>query len=68
MPIASELYGTNEISGHYAQVAKGLGAYSERVERPEDVVPAIQRGIRTTQQGQPVLLEMITKEEPVFSN
>jgi acetolactate synthase-1/2/3 large subunit len=68
MPIASELYGTNKISGHYAQVAKGLGAYSERVEQPEDVVPAIQRGIRTTQEGQPVLLEMITKEEPVFSN
>lgn len=66
MPIASERYGANQLSGNYAQVAAGLGAYSERVERPEEVAAAIQRGIRATQEGQPAMLEMITKEEPVY--
>ena len=47
-------------------VAKGLGAYAERVENPDDVVAAIQRGIAGDAEGRPVVLEMITKEEPVY--
>jgi len=68
MPVAGKLYGTHKITGHYAKVAEGLGAYSERVQRPEEVVPAIERGIRETERGRAVVLEIITKEEPVFSN
>ena len=30
------------------------------------MVGAIQRGIQATQEGRPVLLEMITKEEPIY--
>jgi hypothetical protein len=30
------------------------------------VVAAIQRGIAATRDGRPVLLEMITKEDPVY--
>ena len=37
-----------------------------RVERPDDVVPAILRGLDATRNGQPVVLEMITKEDPVY--
>src|SRR5260370_37834770 len=66
MPEASERYGANRLSGDYATVAKGLGAYSERVERPGDVASAIQRGLTVTRDGRPVVLEMITKEEPVY--
>lgn len=66
MPTASERYGANRLTGDYSAVAKGLGAYSERVERPSDVVAAIRRGIAATREGQTVLLEMITREEPVF--
>jgi thiamine pyrophosphate-dependent acetolactate synthase large subunit-like protein len=66
MPHASERYGSNRLSGQYAAVAQGLGAYAERIERPGDVVAAIQRGIAATREGRPVVLEMITKEEPVF--
>lgn len=66
MPTASERYGSNRLSGNYAQVAAGLGAYSERVERPDEVVPAIHRGIEATRGGRPAVLEMITKEEPVY--
>ncbi len=66
MPAASEQYGSNRLSGDYAAVAKGLGAYAERVERPDDVAAAIQRGVQATRDGRPVVLEMITKEEPVY--
>jgi acetolactate synthase I/II/III large subunit len=66
MPEASERYGANRLSGDYTTVAKGLGAHSERIERPADVALAIQRGLAITRDGRPVVLEMITKEEPVY--
>ena len=66
MPAASERFGSNRLSGDYAAVAIGLGAHAERIERPDDVVAAIRRGVAATQEGKPVVLEMITKEEPVY--
>ena len=66
MPQASERYASNRLSGDYSRVAAGLGAYSERVERPDDVAAAIGRGVRATEEGRPAVLEMITKEEPVY--
>jgi acetolactate synthase-1/2/3 large subunit len=66
MPTASERFGANRLSGSYAQVALALGAHAERVERPDDVVAAIQRGIAATREGRPAVLEMITKEDPVY--
>jgi acetolactate synthase-1/2/3 large subunit len=66
MPTASERFGANRLSGSYAGVAQALGAHAERVERPDDVVPAILRALAATREGQPVVLEMITKEEPVY--
>jgi acetolactate synthase-1/2/3 large subunit len=66
MPTASERFGSNRLSGEYARVAEGLGAYAERVERPGDVADALRRGVAATRQGRPVVLEMITKEEPVY--
>jgi thiamine pyrophosphate-dependent acetolactate synthase large subunit-like protein len=66
MPTASERYGSNRLSGDYTAVARGLGAHAERVERPADVVAALRRGIVATREGRPVVLEMITKEEPVY--
>ena len=64
IPKASAKYGTRFTSGNYSEVAKGLGAYSERVEQPRDIRPALERGIRCTKEGRPALLEFITKEEP----
>ena len=66
MPAASEQYRSNRLSGDYTAVAKGLGAHAERVERPDEVTAAIQRGIAATREGTPVVLEMITKEEPTY--
>ena len=51
------------LSGNYSQVARGLGAYAERVEDPEAVQAALQRGIAATREGRPALLEFITCEE-----
>ncbi len=66
MPTASERFGSNRLSGRYAGVAAELGAYSERVEDPEEVAAAIGRGIAATRDGRPVVLEFITKEEPIY--
>ena len=66
MPNASEQFRSNRLSGNYARVAEGLGAHAERVERAEDVRAAMERAIAATRDGQPAVLEMITKEDPVY--
>ncbi|HKX77896.1 MAG TPA: thiamine pyrophosphate-requiring protein [Novosphingobium sp.] len=63
MPIATEKYRSTDISGNYADFARSLGGYGERITRPEDIVPAIRRGIEQTLKGVPVLLEFITCQE-----
>ena len=63
MPVATEKYRSTDISGNYADFARALGGYAERITRPEDIVPAIRRGIEQTQSGVPVLLEFITCQE-----
>jgi acetolactate synthase-1/2/3 large subunit len=37
------------------------------VTKPEDIAPAIRRGIEQTQQGKPALLEFITSKEVSIS-
>ena len=66
MPTASERYGANRLSGRYADVAAALGAYSEQIQQPAEIGPAICRGIESTRNGRTAVLEFITKEEPVF--
>lgn len=66
MPAASERYGANLLSGQYSALAASLGAYSERIEQPGEIVAAIRRGIAATEAGQPAVLEFITKEEPIY--
>ena len=68
MPVSQEKYGATDISGHYADMAKAFGGYGERVTDPAEIVPAIERGIAATQNGQPVLLEFITDKEINISN
>lgn len=63
MPVATEKYRATDISGDYAAMARAFGAYGERVTSPEEIVPAIRRGIAQTRQGVPALLEFITCQE-----
>ena len=63
MPVATERFRATDISGDYAAFARALGGYGERIAKPEDIVPAIRRGIAATQAGQPALLEFMTGQE-----
>ena len=47
--------------GNFSQVALGLGAYSERVEQPEEIAPALRRAIRSTEEGKAALVEVMIK-------
>lgn len=68
MPISQAKYGSTDISGNYADVARALGGYAERITDPDDIVAALKRGIEATERGQPVLLEFITAKEINVSN
>ena len=67
MPLSTEKYRSTDISGNYADMACAFGAYGERVETPEAIVPAIKRGIQKTREGVPALLEFITTKEKHYS-
>ena len=67
MPKATEKYRATDISGDYAAMARAFGGYGERITRPEDIIPAIKRGIAQTQAGKPALLEFMTSQETRLS-
>ena len=68
MPVSQAKYGSTDISGHYADMAKAFGCYGERVTNPADIVDALKRGIAATERGQPALIEFITAKEITVSN
>ncbi len=63
MPEATKKYRSTDISGDYAAMARAFGGYGERITAPEEIVPAIKRGIEQTRAGRPALLEFITAQE-----
>ena len=67
MKLSHEKYRTCDISGNYADFAKAMGGYGERVTEPEQIVHAIVNGVRATREGKPVLLEFITTQEVRYS-
>ncbi|MCY4071041.1 MAG: thiamine pyrophosphate-requiring protein [Chloroflexi bacterium] len=67
MPVSTEKFRSTDISGHYADMARAFGGYGERVESPDQIIPAIKRGIQNTQEGLPALLEFITAKETQIS-
>jgi len=60
-------YGATNISGNYADMAKAFGGYGERVETPDQIIPALKRGIAKTQEGIPALIEVLTAKETSMS-
>jgi thiamine pyrophosphate-dependent acetolactate synthase large subunit-like protein len=52
-----------EYYGDYAKVAEGLGGYGERVEKPDEIIPAINRAKKAMAKGQAALLDIITVSE-----
>lgn len=67
IPVATERYGTKYLSGDYAQLADALGAYTEKVTNPDEVVPALRRAAAQTEAGRSALVECITCEEKDLS-
>jgi acetolactate synthase-1/2/3 large subunit len=67
MQASHERFGTMNILGNYADLAKSLGGWSERVEEAGQIVPALQRAHKTTQDGKAALLEFITSREINYS-
>jgi acetolactate synthase-1/2/3 large subunit len=63
-----ERYGVRNIGGNYADMARAMGGYAERVESPAEIIPAIKRARRENGAGRAVLLEFITSQEIEFSN
>jgi acetolactate synthase-1/2/3 large subunit len=62
MKVATEKYRSTDISGNYADFARALGGWGERVTEPKEIVPAIKRAIAQTREGTPALLEFITEK------
>lgn len=74
IPILSVLLNNFEMAGYetpfggdFDRVADALGAYSERIEDPDEIASAIERGVEKTEAGTPVLLEFITAKETELS-
>jgi thiamine pyrophosphate-dependent acetolactate synthase large subunit-like protein len=58
-----EHYGIRNLTGHYADLAVALGAQAEKVEKPAEVIPAIQRGFKANADGRSARVKTITGEE-----
>lgn len=68
MTLSHERYRARDLGGDYAAMGKAMGGWSERVEDPAQVGPAISRARRATEDGKAALLEFITSEEVEYSH
>jgi acetolactate synthase-1/2/3 large subunit len=67
MQASHERYGTMNIIGNYADLAKSLGGWSERVEDPNQITAAFGRARKVTDGGKAALLEFVTCREIAVS-
>ena len=67
MKLSHEKHNARDLGGSYANLARDLGGWSERVEDPAQVGEAILRARRQTEDGKACLLEFITSQETAFS-
>ena len=63
-PNAAEKYQIEALGGDYAAMANAFGGFGETITDPADLIPAYKRALKKNAQGIPVLLQVITKEEP----
>jgi acetolactate synthase-1/2/3 large subunit len=64
MPVATQRYGANQLSGEYAPIGRALGGYAECVSKPAELQAALRRCIAEVEGGRAALLEVVTHEEP----
>ncbi len=68
MKLSHDVHRARDLGGNFSDVAKSLGAWSERIADPNDVADAILRARRATEDGKTCLLEFVTSAETVFSH
>jgi thiamine pyrophosphate-dependent acetolactate synthase large subunit-like protein len=68
MAYSHERYKTRDLGGNYANLGRDLGGWSERVDNPAEVGPAILRARKANENGEAALLEFITSAETAFSH
>jgi acetolactate synthase-1/2/3 large subunit len=66
--VSHDRYRTRDIGGNYADLARAMGGRAERIEKPAEIVPALERARKLNADGHAVLLEFITSEEIEFSH
>jgi acetolactate synthase-1/2/3 large subunit len=66
--VSHERYRARDIGGNYADMGRAMGGYAERIEKPDEIVPAIRRARQHNEAGRAVLLEFITSQEINFSH
>ncbi len=62
-PNAAKKFQIELLGGDYAAMANALSGHGETISDPAELVPAYERAIEKADQGIPVLLQVITKEE-----
>ncbi len=68
MAQSHELFRTRDLGGKFADMARAMGGWAERIEDPSDVAAAIGRARNATENGQAALLEIITSAETETSH
>ena len=68
MKLSHDVHKARDLGGNFADLARSLGAWSERVSDPNDVANAILRARRATEDGKTCLLEVMTSAETAFSH
>jgi len=64
---AVQRYKSADLGGNYAMVAKGLGAWSARIEHADDFLPRLQEALEATRSGTPALIECVAKQNFKYS-
>ena len=66
--VSHDRYRTRDIGGNYADLGRAMGGHVERVEKPAEIIPALQRARKANDDGHAALIEFITSEEIDFSH
>ena len=67
MATSHEMYKTRDLGGDYADMAKAMGGWAEKISAPDSIRHAFTRAKAATENRQAALLEFVTSEEQDFS-
>jgi len=67
LPTATERYRIDQVGGDYRAAAEALGYHAERIEQPEEIIPAIKRAYGVVASGRPAFIEVMTRVDTDFS-